>query len=36
MTRTAAVAYHRPGPPEVLEDVEIDSLTLVRTISWSG
>ena len=24
MTRTAAVAYRRPGPPEVLEDVEID------------
>ena len=24
MTRTAAVAYSRPGPPEVLEDVEIE------------
>jgi NADPH:quinone reductase len=24
MTRTAAVAYRHPGPPEVLEDVEID------------
>jgi NADPH:quinone reductase len=24
MTRTTAVAYRRPGPPEVLEDVQID------------
>ena len=24
MTRTSAVGYRRPGPPEVLEDVEID------------